>query len=105
MDDRTKHVWAVWLTVALIALPVLYVTSFGPACWWFASTDTPGQVFLFPCVSRAYWPIGWLAINGPQPIQWLINWYATRHSEPIMLPTHPDGHWQPSVADPTVDIG
>jgi hypothetical protein len=31
-DDRKKPVWP-WITALLIGLPVLYLVSFGPACW------------------------------------------------------------------------
>lgn len=33
MPPRKKHGWPFWIAVALIALPILYVGSFGPACW------------------------------------------------------------------------
>lgn len=31
MDERKKHGWPFWFVVALIALPVLYLASSGPA--------------------------------------------------------------------------
>ena len=31
-DDRKKPLWP-WIVALLIGLPVLYVASFGPACW------------------------------------------------------------------------
>jgi len=31
--------WAKWTLAATLALPVLYVASFGPACWIMASED------------------------------------------------------------------
>ncbi|HTI49730.1 MAG TPA: hypothetical protein VL475_02220 [Planctomycetaceae bacterium] len=36
---RKKPGWMFWLTVTLIALPVLYVASFGPACWLLARSQ------------------------------------------------------------------
>lgn len=33
MDSRQKHNWPFWFAAGTIALPVLYVASFGPACW------------------------------------------------------------------------
>ena len=33
MSGRRKPSWPLWFTVAVIGLPVLYVLSFGPACW------------------------------------------------------------------------
>jgi hypothetical protein len=32
MNDRKRPLWPL-VTAALIGLPVLYVASFGPACW------------------------------------------------------------------------
>ena len=31
-EDRKPHVWP-WIVALMIGLPVLYVASFGPACW------------------------------------------------------------------------
>ncbi len=31
-DDRKKPLWP-WIVALVIGLPVLYVASFGPACW------------------------------------------------------------------------
>ena len=57
--------WAKRTAAALVAaLPILYLASFGPACWWMATTATevPGGPRIgsnAAYVSRAYWPIGW----------------------------------------------
>jgi hypothetical protein len=32
--------WAKWTLAAVIAMPVLYVASFGPACWISSRTET-----------------------------------------------------------------
>lgn len=36
--------WTKWTLAAVVSLPVLYVASFGPACWWMAKTvpEFPG---------------------------------------------------------------
>ncbi|HEY3966434.1 MAG TPA: hypothetical protein VGM05_17870, partial [Planctomycetaceae bacterium] len=39
MTDRKKPGWTFWTTVVLLSSPVLYVLSFGPACWWFSPRD------------------------------------------------------------------
>jgi hypothetical protein len=31
-EERKQHLWP-WIVAVLIALPVLYVASFGPVCW------------------------------------------------------------------------
>src|SRR5262249_39049162 len=50
-DDRKKPVWQL-IVALLIGLPVLYVASFGPACWAVAN----GKIAARP-VARVYWPV------------------------------------------------
>src|SRR5258708_2397178 len=73
-DDRKKPIWP-WIVALLIGLPVLYVASFGPACWWLATTPPGGRTLVAP---RVYWPLGWLAANGPSYSRDGIFWCATR---------------------------
>ena len=69
MTDRRKPTVAFWLTVVL-ALPVLYVLSFGPACWAY----NRGFVLRNDgAYDRLYWPIG-EALDTP--LGWPIWWYA-----------------------------
>jgi hypothetical protein len=49
--------WAKWTLAAAIGLPVLYVLSFGPACW-ITSRRFDTQLTGF------YWPIGWVMLEG-----------------------------------------
>jgi hypothetical protein len=72
MSDDRKPVWP-WIVALLIGLPVLYVASFGPACWLesrgYVDADTVGPT---------YWPIvalysSWRII----PVSEAIYWYAT----------------------------
>ena len=87
MTARRKPTLAFWLTVVLVAcvsMPVLYVASFGPACWWFTDrTD--------PVAPQAYWPIGWLALNCPEPVGDIAWWYALMGTNAVVVPTSPDG--------------
>jgi hypothetical protein len=56
MSDERKPLWP-WIVVLLIGLPVLYVASFGPACWVTASHPTlimPAGYFYWP-LTRAAW--------------------------------------------------
>ncbi len=89
-DDRKRHRWA-WIVALLIELPVLYVASFGPACWWLATTPPGGRTAVAP---RVYWPLGRLA--GTQ--RWLgdaIFWYGTRGwRNRLAVPTSWDGTQQ-----------
>src|SRR5579872_4455612 len=88
--------WAACMLVMVISPPLVYILSFGPACWWFATEGKPrgtGGGFSFDCpyAPRLYWPIGRLSICGPRPVQVAIGWYATRRSDLVMLPFEPDG--------------
>ena len=89
--------WAKWTLASVFGVPLLYVLSFGPACWWFSTYEPPtvpsfawGEWPYAPCI---YWPFGWLSAHGPQPIRDTINWYATRRSEVVMLPNDWEGKW------------
>jgi hypothetical protein len=75
MSDRNKPLWP-WIAALLIGLPMLYVASFGPACWWRAMTLPANQATTV--APRIYWPIGWLAANAPSYSRDVIFWYATR---------------------------
>src|SRR5438045_2779984 len=63
--------WAKWTAMAVVAaLPILYLASFGPACWWMARTvpEFPGGPRVgsnAAYVSKAYWPIGWAVERHP----------------------------------------
>jgi hypothetical protein len=87
---------AIWLTVRIVnrrerwaqrvavglffGLPILYLASFGPACWWMAATvqEVPGGPRVgsnAAYVSQAYWPIGW-AVDRYRSIRPLVAWYS-----------------------------
>jgi hypothetical protein len=71
MEQRKRHGWPFWLAVALIGLPVLYVASFGPACW-VASHTNAGAAWLPVC----YRPIvSGLSIK-PTRLSAVIEWYS-----------------------------
>ena len=84
-----------WIIMAVV-LPVLYVASFGPACWWFHRSGWGGiggyeQIRIAP---KFYWPIGWTAKHSPMPIQRAIFWYARvgGGGEYIYIPINSAGH-------------
>src|SRR5262249_41700405 len=54
-DERRKHGWPFWFAVVLIVVPVLYVASFGPACWLMARLDHPD--WLVGLLDTIYVPI------------------------------------------------
>ncbi len=100
--------WAKRLAIALVAgIPLIYVLSFGPACWWFSKREFHGSLFPSPLIAdfklgdggpnplklllprhapRLYWPIGWLAKHGPNPVSRAICWYASSGTEAVYLP-------------------
>jgi hypothetical protein len=49
------------LAATILVAPILYIASFGPACWWFYDVGRRGE----RRVSPIYRPIGWLIWNGP----------------------------------------
>src|SRR5438552_10005644 len=62
--------WAKW-TAVVVVLPVLYVASFGPACY-----ISHRYLPVHPWFCRLYWPVGWVAVNSPEPINAAIRRYA-----------------------------
>ncbi|HEY3966863.1 MAG TPA: hypothetical protein VGM05_20040, partial [Planctomycetaceae bacterium] len=71
MTDRKKPGWAFWMAVVFLSSPVLYVLSFGPACWLCAKGilgQRPAWI--------AFRPVTWLACNGPIRLREAIESYA-----------------------------
>ena len=100
VNQREK--WAKWTLAALVGLPVLYLLSFGPACWWFSRPQPKSCRMVswiaptWGCAPQAHWPIGWLAVNSRGRVRDAIFWYATRRGrhERIILPYEwDDGGW------------
>jgi hypothetical protein len=93
--------WAKWTAVGLASLPLLYILSFGPACWWFTipsgdSGNFPGTNDPLPSVRarQIYWPIGWVAVNGPHSLERVLAWYATLGGHEVTVPmTAEEGGW------------
>src|SRR5262245_17890495 len=77
-DERKKPLWQ-WIVALLIGFPILYVASFGPACWWFSTQpiSLPGAPPPIRNAPRLYWPIGWVESHGPRPLRRAIWNYAT----------------------------
>jgi len=64
--------WAKWTLAAVVGLPVLYVASFGLACW-LADKD----LLPFDPIESAFLPIAELVTDGPEPFRRAILWYAS----------------------------
>jgi len=77
--------------VVAIAAPLLYVASFGPACWWLSDVGVKRngrrEWSVFYIAPDFYWPIGWLAENCPEPMPAAIRWYATLGVDWVFVPT------------------
>lgn len=64
-----------WIVALLIALPAMYVASFGPACWLDSRQMLPSAI------ESAYIPLRQIAHDGPEPLRSVLNWYACIGSE------------------------
>jgi hypothetical protein len=88
--------WAKWTLAAAVCVPLLYVFSFGPACW-FSSRMKLGD----SAVSVFYLPITLaLAFNNDTTASRLVRWYAEVHAEEdwqwwtrMWFDENPDGTW------------
>ena len=72
MSDERKNarVWP-WILALLIGLPVLYVASFGPACWMTMRLNLPSEV-----INVGYRPIVWSFDQMPREIRDFAMWYS-----------------------------
>lgn len=73
-----------WISIAVLAVVVLYPLSFGPACWIYSRTyskfhHASSSVFL----DTVYYPIIWMQASGPRPVRSMIenysNWGTARY--------------------------
>jgi len=72
MTSRKHPSVALWITVALlVVVPVLYIASFGPACW-ISERNGIGE----RAVSKVFWPIVWVAETNPRATK-VVLWYAS----------------------------
>jgi hypothetical protein len=69
-EDRSKSAWP-WIVGLLLALPTLYIASFGPACRF-------GQRGMISAraVKMAYRPILAAMDEGPEPVERMLRSYA-----------------------------
>ena len=69
--------WAKRLLAAALVAPVLYVASFGPACWITSRLDVRGQT-----IPRIYTPVVRMWHRGPPLLVRTIDRYAELGSAP-----------------------
>ena len=78
-EERKKSVWP-WIVALLIGLPVLYVASFGPACWWYQKTELSAPTWRSDVLDYGYGYLWWASMNGPQWFQdgmgWYLDWWT-----------------------------
>ena len=79
-DDRKKPLWP-WIVGLLIGLPVLYVASFGPACW-ISSRIGAHKGFVVDAVQLVYQPVLRLGVEGPDSVRRGIEWWVTLDAKP-----------------------
>ncbi len=80
-DDRKKSLWP-WIVALLVALPLIYVVSFGPACWASLRMKTGGGL-----VGAIYHPVFWLAMEkdvARGPTLWYLSAGAPPGVRPII---------------------
>ena len=85
--SRKRPGAAFWATVVVVAIPLIYVLSFGPACW----ITSRSQMERLPMI---YLPVGWAGMNGPDGLRTAICWYACvgmPHGSTVILPTDLSG--------------
>ena len=100
MTDRKEPGVAFWASAVLVAV-LAYPLSFGPACWRVPkSSDESDKLSTWSVLGSApkphapsiYWPLGWIALNGPKPLGDLVCWYATLYRPGIYLPADREGN-------------
>lgn len=88
-DERKKSGWVFWATVILL-LVVLYVASFGPACWVTSWVGLDGRI-----VTVFYAPIIWHFLHDTMGAGQTIDSYSR-------LAARPDWRFIPEVQNLTV---
>ena len=74
-EPQKNPVWP-WVVVVLIGLPVLYVGSFGPACW--VTSQAHGWSRLQPHRAMiVYFPLGALASRSDTVYGRGLRWWMT----------------------------
>jgi hypothetical protein len=76
MSEERKPVIGAWIAALLVALPVLYVASFGPACWM--TSQMQGWSKLQPHRAMiVYFPLGAVATKRDTVFGRCLGWWMT----------------------------
>jgi hypothetical protein len=84
--------WAKWtLAGVIVGLPVLYVASFGPACW--IASHTVRFDSSYDSIPVAYWPIGRMTLMENIVGDCLLRYaqFGMKTDAWISIPTSSDG--------------
>jgi hypothetical protein len=97
--SRKKPGVAFWATVVVVSLPLLYVLSFGPVCWWLLEPDQELNEWQTSAMApTVYEPIGWLHHRIPSWLADAFDAYITlgmREGDIIHIPDTAGGVvWQ-----------
>jgi hypothetical protein len=90
--------WAKWTLAVVVGMPVLYVASFGPACWLTSQVDVGGWLVPNPAL-RIYWPLGKLADeehNSDSRCRQCLRWWmraGLTDGRCAVAPTDSRGSW------------
>jgi hypothetical protein len=68
--EHKKPGVAFWATV-VACIVVLYLLTFGPACWM-----TSWGILSHSVTAHTFYPVVWTSAYAPRPIQMAIGWYA-----------------------------
>jgi hypothetical protein len=95
MHDQ-RSIWPSIITT-LVGLPVLYVVSFGPACWLCERLGKGTRE-----VSTVYWPVIWAGNRLPLGPR-VMSQYARLGARPQSTPDFSDDQlaWWESIPGPT----
>jgi hypothetical protein len=92
MSEQRKPVWP-WILVLLIGLPVLYVASFGPACWLTSQKWGWSQLQPHPAMI-VYFPLGAMASRPDTAVGRGLRWwmmFGTRRGPAVVVQTNATG--------------
>ncbi len=75
-EERKKPGMTFW-AIAMVAVLLLYIASFGPWCRF--NRAGPGQIKAASAVIWPYYPMFWMMDNGPAPVksagQAYVEWW------------------------------
>ena len=73
MSSRSRSLWP-WMVATVVAVPVLYVASIGPATWLEARCGTEDS---YSILDNTYRPVLWIAHRCPALLQNSLRWYLS----------------------------